>query len=83
MPTSSGWALQYLARWESPELFAGPGSRSSMWGSIEVTKTFRGCRAFSASLQTSMPQVGLSNINAREMQYLQNDYGSFWARLLH
>jgi Outer membrane protein LpxR len=41
MRTSSGWALQYLARWESPELVSGPGSRSFMWGSIEVTKTFR------------------------------------------
>ena len=30
--TSSGWALQYLARWESPELVSGPGSRSFVWG---------------------------------------------------
>jgi hypothetical protein len=37
----SGWALQYLARWESPELVSGPGSRSFVWGSVEVTKTFR------------------------------------------
>jgi Uncharacterized protein conserved in bacteria (DUF2219) len=41
MRSSSGWALQYVARWESPELVSGPGSRSFMWGSIEVTKTFR------------------------------------------
>jgi hypothetical protein len=39
--SSSGWALQYLARWESPELVSGPGSRSFVWGSIEITRTFR------------------------------------------
>jgi hypothetical protein len=38
--TSSGWAVQYLARWESPELRSGVGSRSFLWGSVEVTKTF-------------------------------------------
>jgi hypothetical protein len=41
MRNSSGWALQYLARWESPELASGPGSRSFVWGSVEITKTFR------------------------------------------
>jgi Uncharacterized protein conserved in bacteria (DUF2219) len=30
MRTSSGWALQYLARWESSELVSRPGSRSCM-----------------------------------------------------
>jgi hypothetical protein len=39
--TSSGWALQYLARWESPELHGGSGSRSFTWGSIEISKSFR------------------------------------------
>ena len=39
--TSSGWALQYLARWESPELRGGSGSRSFTWGSIEISKSFR------------------------------------------
>ena len=39
--TSSGWAVQYLARWESPELRSGIGSRSIVWGSIEITKAFR------------------------------------------
>ena len=39
--TSSGWAVQYLARWESPELRWGSGSRSFTWGSIEISKTFR------------------------------------------
>lgn len=39
--TSSGWALQYLARWESPELRRGSGSRDFTWGSIEVSKSFR------------------------------------------
>lgn len=39
--TSSGWAVQYLARWESPELRWGPGSRSFTWGSIEISKSFR------------------------------------------
>ena len=39
--TSSGWALQYLARWESPELRWGPASRSFTWGSIEISKSFR------------------------------------------
>lgn len=38
--TASGWAAQYLARWESPELRRGVGSRSIVWGSIEVAKTF-------------------------------------------
>jgi hypothetical protein len=40
MRTSSGWALQYVARWESPELRLGPGSRSIVWGSIQVSKSF-------------------------------------------
>jgi Uncharacterized protein conserved in bacteria (DUF2219) len=39
--TASGWALQYLARWESPELRGGSGSRSFTWGSIEISKSFR------------------------------------------
>jgi len=39
--TSSGWALQYLARWESPELRGGSGSRSFTWGSIEISKSFQ------------------------------------------
>ncbi len=39
--TSSGWALQYLARWESRELRGGSGSRSFTWGSIEISKAFR------------------------------------------
>jgi hypothetical protein len=39
--TSSGWALQYLARWDSPELRSGIGSRSIVWGSIQVTMSFR------------------------------------------
>jgi hypothetical protein len=39
--TSSGWSVQYLARWESPELRSGIGSRSFLWGSIEVTGSFR------------------------------------------
>ncbi len=38
---ASGWAVQYLARWESPELRSGPGSRSMVWGSIEVSMSFR------------------------------------------
>lgn len=39
--TSSGWSAQYLARLESPELRRGIGSRSILWGSIEVSKSFR------------------------------------------
>lgn len=39
--TSSGWSVEYLARWQSPELRAGPGSRSIVWGSIEVSRAFR------------------------------------------
>jgi outer membrane protein LpxR len=39
--TSSGWAVEYLARWESPELRSGIGSRSFVWGSIEVSKSFQ------------------------------------------
>jgi hypothetical protein len=38
---SSGWALQYLARWESPELRSGIGSRSIVWGSIEVSRSLQ------------------------------------------
>jgi Uncharacterized protein conserved in bacteria (DUF2219) len=38
--TSSGWTLQYLARWESPELRSGVGSRSIVWGSIGISDTF-------------------------------------------
>jgi hypothetical protein len=41
MRTASGWSLQYLARWESPELRSGLGSRSIVWGSIEVARSFR------------------------------------------
>jgi len=37
---SSGWSVQYLARWESPELRSGVGSRSFVWGSVQVTRTF-------------------------------------------
>lgn len=39
--TASGWAVQYLARWESPELRSGIGSRSILWGSVEIAKSFR------------------------------------------
>jgi hypothetical protein len=38
---SSGWSVQYLARWESPELRSGIGSRSFLWGSVEVARSFR------------------------------------------
>jgi hypothetical protein len=38
--TSGGWAMQYLARWESPELRSGLGSRSIVWGSIEISRAF-------------------------------------------
>ncbi len=38
--TSAGLELQYLARWESPELRNGIGSRSIMWGSLAVSKSF-------------------------------------------
>ncbi|HUN74948.1 MAG TPA: lipid A-modifier LpxR family protein [Steroidobacteraceae bacterium] len=41
MRTYSGWSIQYLARWESPELRSGIGSRSFLWGSLEVAKSFR------------------------------------------
>jgi hypothetical protein len=39
--TASGWAVQYLARWQSAELRSGVGSRSFLWGSIEIAKSFR------------------------------------------
>jgi Outer membrane protein LpxR len=39
--TASGWAIQYLARWQSAELRSGVGSRSFLWGSIEIAKSFR------------------------------------------
>jgi len=38
--TSSGWSVQYLTRWESPELRSGVGSRSMLWGTVEVAKSF-------------------------------------------
>ena len=41
MRTSSGWSVQYAARWESPELRSGIGSRSLFWGSIEIAKSLR------------------------------------------
>lgn len=39
--TASGWQMQYVACWESPELRYGVGSRSFLWGSIEIAKSFR------------------------------------------
>jgi Outer membrane protein LpxR len=39
--TASGWAVQYLARWQSAELRSGIGSRSFLWGSVEIAKAFR------------------------------------------
>jgi hypothetical protein len=38
--TSSGWELRYIMRWESPELRAGLDSRSFVWGSLEIQKSF-------------------------------------------
>jgi hypothetical protein len=35
------------------------------------------------SVLSVIPPVGLPNINAREIQCVQKDSGSFWARLLH
>ncbi|MHB8814299.1 MAG: lipid A-modifier LpxR family protein [Steroidobacteraceae bacterium] len=37
----SGWAIQYMARWQSAELRSGIGSRSFLWGSVEIAKSFR------------------------------------------
>jgi len=37
---SSGWGIQYLARWESPEMRQAVGSRSIVWGSIDLSKSF-------------------------------------------
>jgi Outer membrane protein LpxR len=39
--TASGWAIQYLARWQSAELRSGIGARSFLWGSVEIAKSFR------------------------------------------
>lgn len=39
--TASGWAVEYLARWQSAELRSGVGSRSFLWGSVEIAKSFR------------------------------------------
>jgi len=39
--SASGWAVQYLARWQSAELRSGIGSRSFLWGSVEIAKSFR------------------------------------------
>lgn len=41
MRTPSGWTLQYLARWESPELRTGTGARSFVWGSIQVARSLQ------------------------------------------
>jgi hypothetical protein len=37
---ASGWAIQYMARWQSAELRSGIGSRSFLWGSVEIAKSF-------------------------------------------
>jgi hypothetical protein len=37
---SAGIEIRYLARWESPELRSGMGSRSIVWGSLEFAKSF-------------------------------------------
>lgn len=39
--SASGWAVEYLARWQSPELRSGVGSRSFLWGSVEIARAFR------------------------------------------
>ena len=39
--SASGWAIEYLARWESAEWRSGAGSRSFLWGSVEIAKSFR------------------------------------------
>lgn len=39
--SASGWAIEYLARWQSAELRSGVGSRSFLWGSVEIAKSFR------------------------------------------
>lgn len=39
--SASGWAIEYLARWQSAELRSGIGSRSFLWGSVEIAKSFR------------------------------------------
>ena len=39
--SASGWAIEYLVRWESAELRSGVGSRSFLWGSVEIAKSFR------------------------------------------
>ena len=38
--TASGLELRYMARWESPELRFGIGSRSIVSGTFEVAQTF-------------------------------------------
>jgi hypothetical protein len=38
--TASGWELRYIMRWESPELRKGVDSRSFVWGSLEIQKSF-------------------------------------------
>lgn len=39
--TATGWAIEYLARWDSPELRSGIGSRSIFWGSVQISKSLR------------------------------------------
>jgi hypothetical protein len=39
--TPSGWSLQYCARWQSPEIRNGEGSRTILWGSLQIAKSFR------------------------------------------
>jgi hypothetical protein len=38
--TRAGWELRYIMRWESPELRKGLDSRTFVWGSLEVAKSF-------------------------------------------
>jgi hypothetical protein len=42
-----------------------------------------GSAACAAALLAAWVRLSLSSSNAREMLYVQNDYGSFQARLLH
>lgn len=35
--TPSGLSIRYLVRWQSAELRSGIGSRSLLWGNVEIT----------------------------------------------
>jgi hypothetical protein len=75
--TASGWALQYFARGESPELRGGSGSRSFTWGSIEISKSFR----WGARPRDSRAQAGIMVATRSASSCEQRKFSHTWLSL--